>query len=83
MNQIYASFIANGLLEGHWPYAEEAAVYIINYTPSSANLNSMSLYERWVRTINYPEAYIKPPIRTLRIWVYRAYIYIGNEKLRP
>ena len=43
----------------------------------------MSLYERWVRAINYLEAYIKPPIRTLCIWACCVYVYIGNEKLRP
>ncbi len=43
----------------------------------------MSPHERWARAVNYPEAYIKPPIRTLRTWACRAYVHIGNEKLRP
>ncbi len=67
IDQTYISFIANGLFKGHWLYIEEAAVYIINYILSSINLDSMNLYKHWVRIVNYPEAYIKPSICTLRI----------------
>ena len=81
MNQACASLVANGLPEGHWPYAEEAAVHIINFTPSYANPGSMSPHERWACRVNLPEAYIMPLIRTLRTWACRVYVYINNKKL--
>ncbi len=83
IDQICISFIANGFLKGYWLYIEEAAVYIINFISSFANPDSVSLYERWACGINFPIEYIKPSIRTFCIQVYKVYIYIGNEKLRP
>ncbi len=82
IDQIYISFITNGFFERHWLYVEEAVAYIINLTFFSINLDSMSLYERWVRKINLFVKYIKLSIRIFYIWIYRTYIYIGNKKLR-
>ncbi len=67
IDQTYAFFIVNGLSKRHWPYTEKAAVYIINFTFFSINLDSMSLYEHWVHKINLLVEYIKPPICTLCI----------------
>ncbi len=77
------SLIANRLFKRYWLYIKEAAIYIINYIPSSINPNLMNPYKRWTRTVNYLETYIKLSIRTLCIQVCYTYIYIGNEKLRP
>ncbi len=83
IDQVYMSFIVNRFFERYWLYVKEAAVYIINYTFFSINPDLMNFYERWVRVVNYPEAYIKPSIRMLYIWVCYVYIYISNEKLQP
>ncbi len=63
INQVYTSFIINGLPEGHWPYTEETTVYIINFTLFSVNPDSINLYKCWAYKINLSIEYIKPSIR--------------------
>src|SRR6266699_1969108 len=65
-----------------WLYTEAVIVRIINYLFSSANLNNENLYKRFARITNISMKYLEPPIKNLRIFSYRIYIYIGNKKIR-
>ena len=83
MKAARATLIDRGLPESDWPYAEEAAVRIINYLPSSANPDDESPHKRFARLTNMPAEYHEAPIKTIRAFGCRAYVHIGNTKVRP
>ena len=70
-------------LEADWPYAKEAAVYIINKLPSNANPDKQSPYKMWAKGIGLPQSLWKPDLKYLHTWGCKAYVYKADNQLHP
>jgi hypothetical protein len=83
------ALIAANLPEEMWPFAEEAAVHLLNQLPTKSNPNFEAPHERFSKSIGLSEADCKPRIQHLRTLGCRAYVYrkkeyrVKSEKMAP
>lgn len=81
MDLARTSLLHQKLGEENWPYAEEAAVHVINCLPSKGN-DGKSPHEIFAQATRMPPEYINPPVKHLRTFGCRAYVH-ANPVQRP
>ena len=69
--------------QSDWPYAEAAAVHVINFLPSDRNPDGECPHTRWAKGIGLPEKFWNPPIKSLKSWGCDAYVHVTRLSDRP
>jgi len=69
--------------QSDWPYAEAAAVHVINFIPSDRNPNGECPHTRWSKGIGLPKKFWNPPIKSLKPWGCDAYVHVTRLSDRP